>query len=502
MIKFKFADIAEGLESGKIVEFFVKEGDEVEEGDDLFLVETDKVSSEISSPCDGKIVKIYFTAGSEVKVGEVVMDIDDGKPSADAEEAPAEKTKQEQPTTVASVVGAVEVGNEVLPPPPTPVTTATPIPQPAPTKPPVAQTPKTPLVTPLAGKIAAVGQIDLNNIATTSDTQRIQVADIAPLANIESNGLSLQPKQKSTSVASSFEIKATPFLRKWAADHQVDLSLVAPTGPDKQIILPDVQRFLDEQKTTATSAPATKPTPTQTATAVSGSSRVVPLTGIRNAIAKQMTLAKSQIPETTLMREANISELVKVRVLLKEQAAKENIKLTFMAFFIRACCIALKQMPIINSSFDADKRVIIYKNFINIGIAVDTDYGLMVPVIKNAAQQSILKLAQSVVDLASRARVKKLKITEMQQGTFTITNYGSVGIEFATPVINFPEVAILGVGSFKKRPVIAPDGEIVPGVLVPLSLTIDHRVIDGADGARFLNIIIDILENPTKLMLL
>ena len=214
MIKFKFADIAEGLESGKIVEFFVKEGDEVEEGDDLFLVETDKVSSEISSPCDGKIVKIYFTAGSEVKVGEVVMDIDDGKPSADAEEAPAEKTKQEQPTTVASVVGAVEVGNEVLPPPPTPVTTATPIPQPAPTKPPVAQTPKTPLVTPLAGKIAAVGQIDLNNIATTSDTQRIQVADIAPLANIESNGLSLQPKQKSTSVASSFEIKATPFLRK------------------------------------------------------------------------------------------------------------------------------------------------------------------------------------------------------------------------------------------------------------------------------------------------
>ena len=282
----------------------------------------------------------------------------------------------------------------------------------------------------------------------------------------------------------------------------MDLSLVAPTGPDKQIILPDVQRFLDEQKTTATSAPATKPTPTQTATAVSGSSRVVPLTGIRNAIAKQMTLAKSQIPETTLMREANISELVKVRVLLKEQAAKENIKLTFMAFFIRACCIALKQMPIINSSFDADKRVIIYKNFINIGIAVDTDYGLMVPVIKNAAQQSILKLAQSVVDLASRARVKKLKITEMQQGTFTITNYGSVGIEFATPVINFPEVAILGVGSFKKRPVIAPDGEIVPGVLVPLSLTIDHRVIDGADGARFLNIIIDILENPTKLMLL
>lgn len=495
MIKFKFADIAEGLESGKIVEFFVKEGDEVEEGDDLFLVETDKVSSEISSPCDGKIVKIYFTAGSEVKVGEVVMDIDDGKPSADAEEAPKEKSKEES-TTVASVVGVVEVSNEVLPPPQT--TPSSPSPPPAAVaSPPISETPQT---TPLASKIATAEQIDLNSIETRSNTQRIQVADVAPLANIEANGLSLQPKQKATPVADS-EIKATPFLRKWAADHQVDLSLVAPTGPEKQIIFADVQRFLDEQKTTATSAPATKPTPTQTA-AVSGSSRVVPLTGIRNAIAKQMTLAKSQIPETTLMREANISELVKVRVLLKEQAAKENIKLTFMAFFIRACCIALKQMPIINSSFDADKRVIIYKNFINIGIAVDTDYGLMVPVIKNAAQQSILKLAQSIVDLASRARVKKLKITEMQQGTFTITNYGSVGIEFATPVINFPEVAILGVGSFKKRPVIAPDGQIVPGVLVPLSLTIDHRVIDGADGARFLNIIIDILENPTKLMLL
>ena len=213
MIKFKFADIAEGLESGKIVEFFVKEGDEVEEGDDLFLVETDKVSSEISSPCDGKIVKIYFTAGSEVRVGEVVMDIDDGKPSVD-EEAPAAEPKQEQPTTVASVVGAVEVGNEVLPPPPTPTTTPTPTPQPAPTQTPVPQTLETPQVTPLAGKIATAGKIDLNNITKTSDTQRIQVADVAPLANIESNGLSLHPKQKPTSVASSSEIKATPFLRK------------------------------------------------------------------------------------------------------------------------------------------------------------------------------------------------------------------------------------------------------------------------------------------------
>lgn len=203
MIKFKFADIAEGLESGKIVEFFVKEGDEVEEGDDLFLVETDKVSSEISSPCDGKIVKIYFTAGSEVRVGEVVMDIDDGKPSAN-EEAPAAEPKKEEPATVASVVGVVEVSNEVLPPP-------------TPTPPPVSvdptPVPEIPQTTPLAGKIAIAEQINLNNIETKSNTQRIQVADVAPLANIETNGLSLQPKQKITPVPDS-EIKATPFLRK------------------------------------------------------------------------------------------------------------------------------------------------------------------------------------------------------------------------------------------------------------------------------------------------
>lgn len=204
MIKFKFADIAEGLESGKIVEFFVKEGDEVEEGDDLFLVETDKVSSEISSPCDGKIVKIYFTAGSEVRVGEVVMDIDDGKPSAN-EEAPAAEPKKEESATVASVVGVVEVSNEVLPPPPTP--------SPSPVAVTPTPVPETPQTTPLAGKIATAEQIDLNNIETKSDTQRIQVADVAPLANIETNGLSLQTKQKVTSVADS-EIKATPFLRK------------------------------------------------------------------------------------------------------------------------------------------------------------------------------------------------------------------------------------------------------------------------------------------------
>lgn len=479
MYKVKLADIAEGLESGKIIEFLVKEGDQVTEGQDLFSVETDKVNAEVGAPVDGRIAKIHFKAGDEVRVGELVIDIDDGKGGDESV-----KPGTASPTApAASVVGTIAVSDTLIP---SPLTTP-------------------PKATPLAQKMAQDQGINLRGITGTGSNNIITTADLKPkttpavAVTEDSTGSSVHQPAPVTPAPSfvNNDIKATPFLRHQAAQSKVNLAHVRGTGPAGRILVQDLTNFINSQQ-------AAPPPATTNAAPPNTLEKLItptPLTGIRKAIARQMVLTKTKIPETTLMREVNITELVKLRASLKVEAAQQGVKLTFMAFFIRACCVALRQVAIVNSSLDEANNVINYKHFINIGIAVDTPAGLMVPVIANADQKSILKIAAEVVNLAKRARERKITLAEMQHGTFTISNYGSVGIEFATPVINYPEVAILGIGAIVKKPVLDQAGQVVAGSVIPLSLTIDHRVIDGADGARFLTVIINLLETPTKLLL-
>jgi pyruvate dehydrogenase E2 component (dihydrolipoamide acetyltransferase) len=226
----------------------------------------------------------------------------------------------------------------------------------------------------------------------------------------------------------------------------------------------------------------------------------VPYRGVRRTIGDQMAKSKYTAPHVTHHDTAEIDQLVEAREELKATAEEKGSRLTYMAFVLKAVTAALKEYPVLNSELDEEAGEIRLKNYYNIGIAVATDAGLMVPVVKNVDQKGLLQLADEIQDLATRARDRSITREEMQGGTFTITNFGAFGGEYATPIINHPETAIMGLGAIEQRPVVR-DGEVEAAHTLPLSLAIDHRVIDGAEAAQFTNAVKSYLAEPTKLLL-
>ncbi|MEZ0180407.1 dihydrolipoamide acetyltransferase family protein ['Camptotheca acuminata' phytoplasma] len=225
---------------------------------------------------------------------------------------------------------------------------------------------------------------------------------------------------------------------------------------------------------------------------------VIKITKIREIIAQKMVVSSTEIPTATLMDEIDVTDLISLRKEKKEELDSQGIKLTYMSFIAKATTIALKEIPLFNASFDAAKKEINIKKFINLGIAVDTNRGLIVPNIKNADQLNIIELAKEIQKIAQNAKEEKLTLSQIQNGTFTISNFGSIGGLQCTPIINIPELAILGVGKIVKKPIVKDD-QIVIGNVLHLSLSYDHRIIDGADAARFLNKIISLLNDVSKL---
>jgi pyruvate dehydrogenase E2 component (dihydrolipoamide acetyltransferase) len=226
----------------------------------------------------------------------------------------------------------------------------------------------------------------------------------------------------------------------------------------------------------------------------------VKISKLRQAIVKAMNTANLVIPSTTLMDEIDVTKLVEFRKSQKAKLEEKGIKLTFLPFIVKAVTMAIKDYPIFNASFDHETEEVVYKDFINIGIAVDTPDGLIVPNVKNADQKSIVTLAKEIEALGAATRARTVKLDELQNGTFSITNYGTTGIKLGTPVIKHPELAILGIGSIYRKPVVEGDQIVIRDVL-PLSLTIDHRVIDGADGGRFLMKVKELLSDPMQIFL-
>lgn len=315
-----------------------------------------------------------------------------------------------------------------------------------------------------------------------------------------------KPKEKGASVigeievseeviASSYETKsrdivkgkvlATPVARKLAKDLGIDIQTIVGSGENNRVLKEDIRRAKEDVK-----APID----------VQGDVTYVPITKLRKAVVKAMTQAKRIIPHTVVMDEIIVDQLVDLRNRVKGQAAAENIKVTYMAFFIKATILALKKFPSFNATFDEANDRMIYKNFYNIGLAVDTKDGLIVPNIKNADKMSILELAEATRELADRTIERKVQLPELQNATFTITNFGAIDMAYGTPIINYPEVGILGVGKIHKKPVVVND-EIKISYVLPLSLAVDHRVIDGADAGRFLNYIKALLNDPMMLLL-
>lgn len=448
---FKFPDVGEGIHEGTIVKWLVEKGQEISEGDSIVEVETDKVTTDIPSPKEGKVLELLGEEGDILHVGNpfVVLDIegDGSEETAEAADAadPADKEQdldekeEEVEEETAGVVGEVEVSSDEIPP---------------------------------------------------SD-----------------EGSSSKEKKKKTGK----KALATPVARAMAKDLGVDINTVEGTGPAGRVMKADIEKAKDEKDTKTTETPkksqeskAARKEPKalqlDDEREEDGRYERVPLSRIRQTISEKMSEARFTIPHTTVMDEINVTELDKFRKKYKDTLREEGVNLTYLPFIIKASIRAIKELREFNASLDEENQEMVYKNFYNIGIATDTERGLMVPVIRDADKKSIVEIAREIADLSERAKENKLGLDELKGGTFTVTNYGSIGGHFGIPIINHPESAILGLGRIVKKPIVEND-EIVVGKVLPVSLSYDHRIIDGASGSRFIVILKELLMDPEMLFL-
>ena len=284
-------------------------------------------------------------------------------------------------------------------------------------------------------------------------------------------------------------VQAIPAVRALAKELNIDLAKIRGTGPGGRINREDVER-----------AAAKISPPAREETDSYGPVERVPLRGLRRTIAKHMTEASRRVAHVTIWEDSDITDLEKVRAKERKVAEEKGIRLTYLPFVIKAVIPALKAHPRLNASLDDERGLILLKKYYSIGIAVDTPDGLMVFVIKDADQKTILELAKEMGVLAEKATARKIQLSELKGSTFTITNYGVFGASYGTPIINYPEVAILGIGKIEDKAVIR-EGQIAIRKIMPLSLVFDHRVIDGVEAGGFLSVAIQHLEDPDLMLI-
>ncbi len=290
------------------------------------------------------------------------------------------------------------------------------------------------------------------------------------------------------------KVLATPVARAMAREMNIDISLVTGTGPAGRVMKSDIQNYRTPAAVAAAIMPPAPGTP------AAGLIEIRPMSQIRKSIARNMLRSKQSTAHMTLFEEPEVSRLVEARARYRDEYKKEELSLTYLPFIIKAVVEALRRHPELNAEMDYDKGNIIYKNYYNIGIAVSTEEGLVVPVIRNADRLTIRELSRAVAELAVKARERKLTLDDMKDGTFTITNYGALGGWFGVPVINYPQVGILGIGRINQQPVVA-DGEVKVGNVMPLSLSVDHRMVDGAEATEFLNDVAAGIADPLSLIM-
>jgi pyruvate dehydrogenase E2 component (dihydrolipoamide acetyltransferase) len=478
--------MGESIAEGTITKWLKQIGDKVERDEPLFEISTDKVDAEIPAPAAGILKEIRVQPGATVAINTVVGVIA-AEGAAEAAPAPAAPATVAPPATVE-------------PPAPAPVA-APPAPAPqAPTAPPAA---------PVAGPAevpASPPQPPPPPPATAAPPPPAPAPAAAPAASAPAAEPST-PRAE-LSVEELRQTRSSPVVRKIAAEHNVDIREIPGTGISGRVTKQDILGHLETRvaptagaapeaeapaPAPATAAPSTPAAPvaaeapaTPVVPAYHPGERVeiVPMSPIRRKTAEHMVLSKRISAHVTTVFEVDMSRVDQLR--LKHAPGyleRSGVKLTYLPFILKATIDALKAYPVLNSSVAGDS--IVYKKDLNVGIAVALDWGLIVPVIRNADERNVLGLARAVSDLAERARGKKLKVDEVQGGTFTITNPGVFGSLFGTPVINQPQVAILGIGTVEKRPVVRDDA-IAIRMMAYFALTFDHRIVDGSDADRFM----------------
>jgi len=311
-------------------------------------------------------------------------------------------------------------------------------------------------------------------------------------AYLPSSGEGMELVQKADVLSKSRKALATPVARAMAKDLGVDINAIPGSGPAGRVTKKDVEKAAHQQ--------LPHPPSQATLSAQSGSGiRYEPLSTIRKTIAKNMSRSKQNAVHMSVMDEVEVTELVQARKRLKAHFEQMGVKLSYLPFIIKAISMALREHPVLNAELDLENDRIIYKDHINIGIAVDTDDGLVVPVIRDADLLSLKDLAARINDFSVRAPKRQLSLDDLKGGTFSITSYGSIGGYYAVPVINYPQVAIFGIGRITEKPVVK-DGQIVIGNILPISMSVDHRIVDGGEVARFLNQVLDYLRDPLLML--
>ncbi len=461
-LDFKFPDVGEGTTEGTLIKWLVNEGDAVKADQALAEIETDKAVVEIPSPRAGVILKLYGKPGEVIKVGSVLATIGEAGEStsggaAKSTAAPSAKTPSARaPSNAPSPASksSSSLSGEVL-------------------------------ATPATRQLARTLNVDISSVKGTGPQGRITDEDVKNTSTLTkvmgkksplSSSTSFPPARPTSSIAEPLE--------PWEAG---STSSSFPSVSDEHVT--------ETPQGTHVVSPLAHTEASKQAWKSEGAEERFPLKGLRKVIADRMVKSMFTAVQVTHMDEVDVTELVALREKEKVRLEKKGIKLTYLAFIAKACAAALQNHPWVNASIDDATQEIVHKKYYHIGVAVDTEDGLIVPVIRNVDQKNIVQLAQEMQELAQKTRERKASMEDLKGSTFTITNIGTLGGTYATPVINWPEVAILGVGKIQERAVVK-DGKIIPRHMMTISLTFDHRIIDGAQAVRFANEVLQHLEDP------
>tara|TARA_B110001454_G_scaffold219111_1_gene250000 strand:+ start:2846 stop:4507 length:1662 start_codon:yes stop_codon:yes gene_type:complete len=545
----KLPELGEGVTEGELIKWLVKPGDSVKADQSVAEIMTDKATVEVPTTRAGVVKELKFKAGEVIKVESTILTLEESganaaKAAATTTAAPAQTNGHafNPPTTTVSAGAAtgggtyelklpelgegvtegelikwlVKTGDAVKPD----QSVAEIMTDKATVEVPTTKGGTVKDLKFKAGDVVKVESV-LLTLTTSGGTQAALASATTHSAPAQTQKAPLPHAQATmaaatngASASTSFyppvmdsKVLATPSTRRLAREMQVDINGVTGTGLAGRVTREDILKQLDSVSIGA-KAPATStsngsisfPKPGYSSTMATAEERV-PLKGIRKKIAENLQMAKHIIPHFTLMDEVDVTELVHFRESMKDIAEKAGTKVTYLPFVMKALIATIREFPAFNASIDDNAQEIVYKKYFNLGFAADTPNGLLVPVVKQADNKSILDISKEIIDLSKRARDGKLKPDEMKGATITITNIGSVGGTYATPIINHPEVAILGMYKIQDRLELTAEGKVISKKYMNFTITADHRLIDGALAARFLKAFLGRIQKPALLML-
>ncbi len=514
LIEFEFPDTGEGVTEGKFLEWLVEEGEEVEEDQPVAEVETDKAVVDVPSPSTGTIKELKVKPGDTVEVGEVILTMDaggdTGKTGEGEMDEPEEDGEEAETGRETEIEGREEDSEEKgkgrekgekkedIREEPRQISSAD------------------VLALPAVRRLAREKGIELSEIKGSGPGGRITEADVEEAsggqpAEKETRGEGEEVEKEEVETAESGtrastpgtpeDVKATPGGRKLAREKRIELSKIEGSGREGKITREDVMEAAEGEgsakKGKKKAVSARTESEGRVEQAEHGEVERVEMNSVKRATAEKMAESKFTAPHVTHIEKADVTKLVEMR---EEKKDEVDVHLTYLPFIMKATMLALKEFPGLNAELDEENQEIIRKRYYDFNIAVDTDKGLLVPVIEDVGEKNILELAEDIVDKAGKAKGGELSREEMQGGTFSITNIGAIGGKGFTPIINYPQTAILGIGKIEETAEVV-EGEVVPRHTVELSLSYDHRVVDGATAARFLNRLVENLEDPEHMLM-